>query len=281
MIKLRTPEEIVLIKTACNALSEWMEQCVVNLEIGSTYQNGQDIAKELNTYLAHLIYKDHNKIWDTPFFWQRNKDGKEFASPLCISINDEIVHSRPTDKKFKTGDIITLDAGLSCDGWCADMARTVAFGAGPDMDGIKEFHYILINICRAALYKAYDQCKPGNTLKDVSTAIYTTANKHNLGTVIDYMGHGIGKNLHEEPRIPNIPELFPHYDSIILRPGMVFCLEPMFTLGKGYTTLAPDKWRVWTQDGSMAAHFESQILITEEGCEVLTKLAGEYPWEEQ
>ena len=258
-----------------------MEQCIANLQAGGTYRHGKDIAQELDQLLIHLNNKANNKIWDAPFFWEKNSEGEEFASPVCVSVNDEIVHSRPTEVPFKEGDIITVDAGLSYRGWCADMARTVVFGAGPDLDGVNEFHETLLRCCQSALYQAYDQCKPGNTIRQISEAISSEAIEHKLGIVVDYMGHGIGKTLHEDPRIPNFPGIFPHYDEIVLRPGMVFCLEPMFTLGSNQTVLAPDKWRVWSQDGSMAAHFESQIVITEEGCKVLTKLAGEYPQEEQ
>jgi methionyl aminopeptidase len=285
MIKLKTPKEINQIKIACNALVEWMEQCIANLQMGG-YWRGTDIELELLQYVDHLnrLYNrkrsQHNDAFDTPFSWQKNIDGDSFGSPVCISINDEIVHSRPTEEKFKTGDIITIDVGLSYHGWCADMARTVIYNTGPDMDSANKSHYTLIKSCQSALYQAYEQCKPGNTIKDISTAIGIEAGEHKLGVVIDYMGHGIGKDLHEPPRICNLPSLFPEQDSIVLRPGMVFCLEPMFTLGNGRTTLSPDGWKIWTQDGSMAAHFESQILVTEEGCEVLTKLAGEYPQEE-
>jgi methionyl aminopeptidase len=281
MISLKAPEEILLIKVACNALSEWMEQCVVNLQAGGTYQHGVDISNELIAYVASLRGRDGADIWDTPFSHQKNNAMKEaFGYPICISINDEIVHARPNHNTFHFGDIITLDAGLSCAGWCADMARTVIFGAGADMDGVNKSHYKLIEGCRAALYHAYDRCKPGNTLGDLSSIIGTIAEERKLGVVVDYMGHGIGKDLHEPPRICNKYGLFPQLDSIVLRLGMVFCLEPMFTLGSGRTVLAPDGWKVWTQDASMAAHFESQILITEEGCEVLTRLTGEYPQEE-
>jgi methionyl aminopeptidase len=279
MIKLKTQNEIALIRTACKALVHWMEQCVANLQMGG-YWRGTDIELEFHHYVDYLNRANGGELWDTPFAWQKNIDGDPFGSPLCISINDEIVHSRPNERKFKTGDIVTIDAGLSHHGWCADMARTVIFNTGPDMDSANERHLTLVKTCQSALYAAYDQCKPGNTFKDISTVIGMKAGEHKLGVVLDFMGHGIGKTLHEEPRICNLPGFWPQYDNIVMRSGMVFCLEPMFTLGNRRTTIGPDKWLVWTQDGSMAAHMESQILITEEGCEVLTKLTGEYPEEE-
>lgn len=280
MINLKTPEEIVFIRTACEALSNWMEQCIVNLQAGE-YLNGIQIAADLKKYTANLNVKSFRqdsltKVWQMPFSWQKNQNDEEFGSPVCISVDDEIVHSRPTEKKFVPGNIITIDAGLSYYGWHADMARTVIFGFEDDAEGVIPAHAKLINGCRNALYQAYDQCKPGNTLKDISAAISTKARKYGFGVVIDYMGHGIGKELHEEPKICNRPGIFLQYDSIVLRPGMVFCIEPIFTLNNRHTTKAPDNWRIWTQDASMAVHFESEILITKEGHEVLTKLTGEY-----
>jgi methionyl aminopeptidase len=216
MINLKTPKEIRFIKTACNTLSGWMEGCVSNLRRGTGYFNGVDIELDLEQYLDYLRRSCTKQIWDTPFSYQRNQNNA-FGSPVCISINDEIVHSRPTERKFKVGDVITVDAGLSYGGWNADMARTIIFGAGYNMDGVRDDHRLLIECGQNALYDAYDQCKPGNTLRNISTAISR--------------------------------------------------------VGKGHGT--PDTWKIWTQDGSLAAHFESEILITEEGHEVLTALAGE------
>ncbi len=276
MIKLKTSQEIALLRKACNALSVWMEQCIANLRIGATYQNGLDIELELVQYIDQLTPSLSGlKWWDTPFAYQKNAEGEKFGSPLCISINDEIVHSRPSNKRFETSDIITIDAGLSFRGWCADMARTVIFNTGSWSD-----NSYLVESCQYALNAGIRQCKPGNKLGDISAAIGKVAEESKLGIILDYMGHGIGRGLHEEPRICNRPGLYSQYDSVIMRPGMVFCLEPMFTnSSNGRATLAPDKWKVWTQDGSMAAHFESQILITKEGCDVLTKLTGECPLE--
>ena len=273
MIHLKTSEEIALIKVACEALSDWMEDCIARLQNGD-YYSGMHIKEDFIEYAASL--NEPNKAWKMPFSWQKNNAGEEFGSPVCISVNDEIVHSRPTNIKFAPGDVITVDAGLSYYGWNADMARTAIFGSKNNAERAIPAHTKLINSCRNALYQAYDQCIPGNKIRDISTAISQEAKKHHFGVVLDYTGHGIGKNLHEEPRICNAPDIFSQYDSIILRPGMVFCLEPLFTLNNRHTTKAPDDWRVWTQDGSIAVHFESEILITQEGHEVLTKLTGEY-----
>ena len=275
MIHLKTPEEIELIRIACKELSLWMEECIHNLEYAHSFTNGEDVRNNLDYYFIDLNKKYEGNVWTRPFSYQVNEGNELFASPVCISVNDAIVHGRPTKEPFEYEDIITVDAGLAYHGWCADMARTVSFKKKG-----RPAHS-LIEHTREALYAAYDQCKPGNTLKDISTAIYSVAKAHKLGVIVDYMGHGIGKSLHEEPRISNQPGLFPQYDSVVLRPGMVFCIEPMFVMGKGQTVLAPDKWKIWTQDGSLAAHFESEILITEDGCEILTKLEGEYPKEKK
>jgi methionyl aminopeptidase len=271
MIHLKTPEEIELIRIACKELSLWMEDCLDNLRRAYSYTNGVDIRNSFDCYFIDLNKRYPDNAWTRPFKSQLNQKNELFDSPVCISVNDEIVHGRPTDKLFETGDIITVDAGLAYHGWCSDMARTVIFNKDP-----KELDPALLRSCRSALYQAYEQCKPGNTIGDISTVISAEAAEHGFGVIVDYMGHGIGKTLHEEPRICNRPGLFPQYDSVVLRPGMVICIEPMFTKGSGKTILAPDKWMVWTQDGSLAAHFESQILITSDGREVLTRLIEEY-----
>ena len=112
MINLKTPEEIVFIRTACNALSGWMESCVGNLRAGTGYFNGFDIELDFLQYLDYLRRSCTKHPWDTPFCEQKNSNGEEFGSPVCISVNDEVVHSRPSETKFVFGDIITLDAGF-------------------------------------------------------------------------------------------------------------------------------------------------------------------------
>jgi methionyl aminopeptidase len=279
MIKLKTPYEIDLIRIACHRLAGWMAACIEDLRAGNTYDSGISIAEDLEEYVKG--FPGTASDWGLPFYGQQSMHRHEFGYPICVSVNDEIVHSRPMPIPFDRDDVITIDAGLSYKGYCADMARTVIYGEGPQ-PGCNQ-HSMLADRCRLALYQAEAACKPGNTIGDISEAISSAATNiaPQLGVVVDYTGHGIGKKLHEEPRICNAPGIFPKYDEIVLRPGMVICLEPMFTLGKGQTVLAGDGWKVWTQDGSIAAHFEDEILITEDGCEVLTRLPGEYPEEEQ
>jgi len=276
MIQLKTPEEMDKIRIACYKLRDWMEQAVINLANGGTYKNGLEVSQELTSYVASL-----GDQYDTCFDRQTNRQGEPFGFPTCISVNDAIVHGRPDKKPFKLGDIIKVDAGLTYEGWHADMARTVVFGHGLDMDGVSKEIKRLIYGCYEALNVTQRYCNSGNTLETLSMGIHLVSKRNKLASIVDYMGHCIGKELHEEPRISNMPGLFPRYDEIVLRPGFVFCLEPMMTLGTNNTVIGQDGWKVWTQDASLSAHFENQIMITEEGPEFLTTLSIDHCWEEK
>jgi methionyl aminopeptidase len=203
--------------------------------------------------------------WTAPF-----SAVDDYGEPICVSINDEVVHSRPTGEEFKPGDIVTIDAGLAYRTWCADMARTVI--VQPTKIDEEECQQLsrLITATQNGLIRGTRQCVVGNKIKDISMAIWLEAQKDKYGVIIDFSGHSIGKKLHEEPLIPNIAKKHKHAETI-LRPGMVICLEPMFTLGEGKAIVDEDGWRVFTADGSKAAHLENTIAITKDGPRILTK----------
>jgi methionyl aminopeptidase len=276
MIQLKNKEELDLMHKACLALAEWMEQCIINLAEAGSYSNGLDISSELDAYAKEL-----GPAWDTPFAYQKNCNNEAFSFPVCVSVNDAIVHGTPDEKKFKIGDVITIDAGLSYQGWNADMARTVVFGVGLDMDGVSSDVKRLVRGCYKALNKARTACVIGHALEEISASIQLVANQESLYSIVDYTGHGVGKDLHEEPVITNAPGLLPRYDKVVIRPGMAFCIEPMLTLGTNETIVAPDKWKVWTTDASLAAHFEDEVLIMEEGACFPTVLSTDHYLEEK
>jgi len=186
-----------------------------------------------------------------------------FPATICASINNEVVHGIPSKRiKLCRGDIFSIDVGATYKGWVGDNANTVAIGGETDAESQR-----LIDLTRKALYAGIEQCVPGKRLGDVSAAIGAVGHGGNLGILRDYVGHGVGRVLHEDPNIPN-------YGTAgrgpILRAGMVFAIEPMFTLGTHKVGRRADGWTVTTQDGSRAAHIEHTVAITNDGSLILT-----------
>ena len=168
MIQLKTKKQIDLMREAGRALAYWMQGVAFNLRYG-VMNNGQKIEEDLKLYIARSLAKPER--YDTVF-----DKVKDYGSPICVSINDEIVHSRPTKKPFEVGDIITIDAGLSYKGWMADMARTAIYGEAGGVINKKASE--LVKATRIALHKGEQQCKPGNKISDISTAIREKAREH-------------------------------------------------------------------------------------------------------
>lgn len=184
-----------------------------------------------------------------------------FPCTLCTSVNDEVVHGIPSNRKLKNGDIITIDVVIGYKGYQGDAAWTYAVG---EIDDDKKY---LMEHTEKALYEGVKMVKPGNRIGDISFAVQEYAEAHNLGVVRELCGHGIGREMHEDPEVPNfgVPNTGPR-----LKPGMVICIEPMLTFGKRYVDVLDDDWTVVTQDHSSAAHYEHTILVTEDGYEILT-----------
>lgn len=184
-----------------------------------------------------------------------------YPATLCTSVNDVVVHGIPNNYKLKNGDIITIDVVIGYKGYQGDAAWTYAVG---DVDDNKKY---LMEHTEKALYEGVKMVRPGNRIGDISYAVQKYAEDHNLGVVRELCGHGIGRDMHEDPEVPNygIPNT-----GARLKPGMVICIEPMLTFGKRDIYVLDDEWTVVTQDGSDACHYEHTILVTEEGYEILT-----------
>lgn len=182
----------------------------------------------------------------------------------CISVNDEVVHGVPSLKQIKLGDLVKIDVCASWQGYCADMAR--CFFVGPIDPEIEKF----ITVAQESLDVGIKKMYAGNKLGDISHAVQHVVESAGYGVVRDFAGHGIGKKMHEEPELLNYgtPGTGP-----TLRPGMAFAIEPMITLGSYEVYITEDKWTVKTEDGSIAAHVEDTVLITESGPEILTRLS--------
>lgn len=184
-----------------------------------------------------------------------------FPNSLCISVNDEVVHGIPGKRKLKNGDIVTIDMVISYHGYQGDAAWTYAVGT---IDTKKKY---LMEHTEASLYEGIKQVKPGNRIGDISNAIEEYATKHKLGIVKELVGHGIGKDMHEDPDIPNYGK---KNKGPRLKKGMVICIEPMLNLGSASVGILDDGWTIVTEDGSPSAHFEHTVLVTEDGYEILT-----------
>jgi methionyl aminopeptidase len=195
------------------------------------------------------------------------KGYRGFPATVCISINDEVVHGIPSaHRRMKEGDIVGFDLGCIVDGYYADCAVTLPLGEIPPR--VQE----LLDVTRESLELGIVECRPGRRLSDVSHAIQTHVERHGFSVVRAFVGHGIGRALHEEPQVPNFgdPGRGPQ-----LRPGMVLALEPMVTMGSWEVRILDDGWTAVTKDGSLAAHFEHTIAVTESGPEVLTSTTGD------
>ncbi len=185
-----------------------------------------------------------------------------FPCALCTSINEVVVHGIPSKKDIlKNGDIITIDVVIGYKGYQGDAAWTYMVG---EVDDDKKY---LMEHTEKALYEGMKMIRPGNRIGDISAAVQEYAEAHHLGVVRELCGHGIGRDMHEDPEVPNFGE---KNTGPRLKPGMVICVEPMLTFGRRDVYVLDDDWTVVTLDNSPAAHFEHTILVTEDGYEVLT-----------
>jgi methionyl aminopeptidase len=186
---------------------------------------------------------------------------RPFPASVCISIDDEIVHGIPGSRTIRAGQIVSIDAGAIVDGWHGDAARTFFIGDPPPE--VAE----LITLTRDAMLAGIAAAVVGNHIEDISAAVEAVARSRGLGVIRQFVGHGIGTAMHEEPQVPNFRTGRPGRK---LEPGLCLAIEPMFTLGGHDTRMQPDDWTVVTADGSLAAHFEHSIAVTEDGPRILT-----------
>jgi len=191
------------------------------------------------------------------------KGYRGFPGSICASPNSMVVHGIPGPYKLRRGDILSVDIGVVLDGWVADAART--FAVGP----ISPVARKLLSSTEEALFAAVEQCRPGNRLGDVSHAVQAHVEARGLSVVRSLVGHGIGRDMHEEPQIPNFG---PSGSGVALEEGMVFAVEPMVTAGRQAVRMGDDHWAIYSQDSSLAAHFEFTVAIEAAGPRVLT------PW---
>ncbi len=250
MISSKSPREIELMRRAGEivalahqAVSEMIRPGVTTKMVDQTVEK---------TILANDA---------TPSF----KGYNGFPAATCCSVNDTLVHGFPSSYVLKDGDIISVDIGACYKGYHGDSAWTYAVG------NISKEAQHLMEVTKNSLYEGLKFAKAGNHLTDISHAIGEYVYSFGYSIPYDYSGHGIGSHLHEDPAIPNFG---PAGHGILLKEGMTLAIEPMVHRGKPYTKVLNDEWTVKTKDGSLAAHYEHTVLITKDGCEILTTLHG-------
>jgi methionyl aminopeptidase len=185
-----------------------------------------------------------------------------FRGSICVSVNEELVHGIPGNRLLREGDIISIDIGAKYNGYHGDSAWTYPVGE------ISEEAKALLHVTEESLYRGLKEAKPGDRLSNISHAIQTYVEEHNFSVVREYVGHGVGQELHEDPQIPHYG---PPNKGPRLKPGMVLAIEPMVNAGTRYVKTLADDWTVVTVDGKICAHFEHTVAITETGYEILTK----------
>ncbi|BDG30416.1 type I methionyl aminopeptidase [Parageobacillus thermoglucosidasius] len=248
MIICKTPREIEIMREAGKIVALTRQELEKHIRPGIT-------TKELDQ-IAEAVIRKHGAI---PSF----KGYNGFPGSICTSVNEELVHGIPGDRVLKEGDIISIDVGAQYNGYHADSAWTYPVGE------IAEETKKLLEVTEKSLYIGLEEAKPGARLTNISHAIQTYVESHHFSIVREYVGHGIGQNLHEDPQVPHYG---PPNKGPRLKPGMTLCVEPMVNAGSRYVKTLADNWTVVTVDGKMCAHFEHTIVITENGYEILTTL---------
>lgn len=247
-IIIKSPEEIEIMREAGRILAS------IFVELKSSLKSGQT-TKEIDQITESLINKRNVK----PAF----KGYRGFPGCACVSVNEEIVHGIPGDKKVIEGDLVSVDVGIIYEEFYSDSAKTFCIGSvAPELRN-------LLEVTEESLNQGISQALVGKRLSDISHAVQKYVEANHFSVVREFVGHGIGRNLHEDPEIPNFgsPNQGP-----ILKPGMVFAIEPMVNLGDWQTRITDDGWTVVTKDGKPSAHFEHTIAITDNGPQILTQI---------
>lgn len=246
MISIKSNREIELLKKAGHIVYETHQYLRPYLKEGITTKELDRLAEEF------IRSKDA-----TPSF--KGYDG--FPGSICVSINNQVVHGIPGNRKLKNGDIVSIDIGACYKGYHGDSAWS--YGVGK----VSEEAKYLLKHTELALYEGLKAIKPGNRIGDIGAAVQTYAEAHQLGVVRELVGHGVGSHLHEEPDVPNYGVA---HTGPILKEGMVIAVEPMLNLGSPDIYICEDDWTIETEDSRPSAHFEHTIVVTKDGYQILT-----------
>jgi len=247
LIKIKSKKEIDLLRTSGRVLADIFEVLKGSLKSGMT-------TRDIDA-LAENMIAEHHAI-------SAFKGYRGYPSCVCVSINEEVVHGIPGERVIRDGDLVSLDIGLVLEGYYSDMAMTIPVGT---IDRQKQK---LIDVTKESLRRGIAQAVAGHHLFDISYAIQSYVEANDFSVVRDFVGHGIGTSLHEDPEIPNFGRA---HTGPVLKTGMVFAIEPMVNMGTWETVVLENHWTVVTKDCQPSAHFEHTVAITDSGPEILTK----------
>jgi methionyl aminopeptidase len=250
MIALKSKRDIDCIQESVDIVSATLDKIIEITEPGITTAEIDRIAeKTIRGFGAKPVFKGY----------------RGFPYATCISINEEVVHGFPSERQVKEGDLISIDIGVKYRGFIGDSARTIPVGL------ISEEASNLLKRSYQALFEGCKMALAGNRIGDISHAVENVANQFGYGVVRDFVGHGVGKELHEDPQIPNYG---PPGKGPRIQHGMVLAIEPMFNLGTFEVEVLEDRWTVVTKDRSISVHVENMVAVTPEGPRILTNAKG-------
>jgi methionyl aminopeptidase len=246
MIILKSERDLEAMRPACQVARAVLDDVSAFIQPGVT-------TREIDNYAAGRIKAYRAR---SAFLGYR-----KYPCNICISVNEQVVHGLASNRRVEFGDIVSLDIGVLYNGFVGDTARTVAVG-GCDLHAQR-----LLDVAEQALYEGIAQAVSGNHVADISRAIQQYVESNGYSVVREFVGHGVGRSMHEEPQVPNFVDGKP---TPRLRPGMTLAIEPMVNAGEAATKVLNDGWTAVTQDGQLSAHFEHTVLVTESEPEILT-----------
>ena len=253
MIIIKNENEIAAMRRGGKILASIMDA------VGRKIAPGVN-TEELDKLAEELVFSNGGR----PAFKGQGEKDNPYPATLCASINNEIVHGIPSEKKIiKTGDLVKIDMGIEIDGLITDMARTFEVGV------VSEKAHKLVGVTREALDAGIAKIRAGAQLSEYGAAVDARVRADGFSTIHNLVGHGVGRQLHEDPQIPNYRA---SWADIVLKEGMTLALEPMVNAGSRYIKLAGDGWTFITKDGKLSAHFEDTVAVTKKGCEILTRI---------
>jgi methionyl aminopeptidase len=251
MVYLKTDEEVELLRKANLLVGKTLAELAKAIQPGVT-------TRQLDT-IAETFIRDNGAI--PTFKGFPNPYGGPFPASICTSVNEQVVHGIPNDIPLKEGDIVSIDCGTKLDGYCGDSCYTFAVGE------ISKEVQTLLDVTKQSLYLGIEQATVGHRLGDISNAIQTYCEGHGFGVVREFVGHGIGKEMHEDPQVPNYGR---RGNGILLKSGLCIAIEPMITLGVKEIYMQEDRWGIITRDRKPAAHFEHSICVRKGKADILS-----------
>lgn len=251
MVYLKTDEEVELLRKANLLVGSTLAELAKVIELGVT-------TKQLDT-IAETFIRDNGA--EPTFKGFPNPYGGPFPASICASVNNQVVHGIPNDTPLENGDIVSIDCGTLLNGFCGDSCYTFKVGE------VSEEVSKLLDVTKESLYKGIEQAVVGSRLGNISYAVQNYCESNSYGVVREFVGHGIGRDMHEEPQVPNYGR---RGTGMLLKNGLCIAIEPMITLGKRDISMLSDNWTIVTRDGKPAAHYEHTVCVRKGKADILS-----------